>query len=62
MDYLIALLHQVDQAGFKIIAGIQMIQITGVDFLGAKLGIAFQVYLPLAFISSSKFFLGAVLG
>ena len=61
-SYLIFIFHHINQTGFVVTAGIQPVQIDGMDILGVQSSVSRQISVPLAFAKSSKFFLGRMFG
>ena len=61
-SYLIFILHHINQTGFIVTAGIQPVQIAGMDILGIQSSVSRQISLPLAFAKGSKFFPGRMFG
>ena len=61
-NYLIFVFHHINQTGFVVTAGIQPVQIAGMDILGVKSSVGRQISIPLAFTKGNKFFLGTMFG
>ena len=52
-NYLIFFFQHVNQTGFIVTAGIQPVQIAGMDILGVQSSVSRQISIPLAFAKSS---------
>ena len=61
-SYLIFILHHINQTDFTVTAGIQPVQIAGMDISDVQSSVSRQISVPLAFAKSSKFFLGRMFG